>query len=82
MLSTAGSPSVAAVRGAEEFGRSRAGAGSSGVAAAAAAGGQDSQNLTSVVPATLDMGRVPAKVRHSVWQAGVMSSPAQAVGIR
>ncbi len=46
------------------------------------AGSEDSQKETSVRPATLALGRVACKARHSARVAGVMSSPAQAVGMR
>ena len=41
-----------------------------------------SQKETSVRPATLALVRVAWKARHSACVAGVMSSPAQAVGMR
>ena len=62
-----------------------ASAGSSAVAAGAGgcwAPSAGSQNFTSADPMDRAEGRVAAKARHSAWQAVVMSSPFQWVGMR
>ena len=48
----------------------------------AESGGAGSQNATSMPPDAQEVGRVAVKEAHSLLQEGVMSSPAQEVGMR
>ena len=67
-------------KGGEEKRKFEEAPGSPSVAGASAAAG--SQKATSAPLATLDMGRVGAKARHSARQAEVRTSPFQQAGMR